>query len=614
MTMTASSDSPRTWKAHLPRARRYVEHLVALVLSTAFALGLSPDYGVDNQVIYMLGSLKILDPELFTRDWVVMHTTHYHRAFEYLAAACIGVDRSGKGVLVVSVLAVVAGMMALYALIRTLAPKVVLPSFAAMMLLALATRTKGPAATYVFDHILQPSTLGSVGLLGAALFFARGRYFVSGLAVAFAGIFHGNYLILLFGACIAAHASLGGRDLPRRLALQLAAPSFVLLLLLPVILRTAHSPDSARAQEIYTTIRAPHHFLLSRSVGDFAPLLAWQMLGLGGAALLRKGHEDEIKRTLAFTGGLGLMVWGGVMASALFHSSAATQLFPWRIAPHVALLCQTLAAAGLMRAAVRPTELSEVPSGAVFMIGSGVGLLCLHHGVRNEPNIAFASLAFTGAAVLTTVVVYLARLADPRLPASVLTAGATALGAFAYGAASLGPSIAILKTVEPTIKSLPEKSTLFKGISKDERELCDFMRTKTPKDALFLSPPGVETIRFQSQRAIIADWKSNPVVPSEVLEWYRRMGELSGRPRFGGWSDLGGYDAMDAKRLSSLVEEYHPDFAIVGLGKSAQLGCFATAYENARYTVVDLKRPCVAPASALQLPLVPQGRSNDEGE
>lgn len=612
--MTRANDDPSpSWTSRLPLARRYGEHAAAILLSVAFALGLNPDYGVDNQVVYMLGSLSILDPSLYGRDWVVHHNTHYHKTFEYVAAAFIALDRGGKGILVASIIAVVAGFWALYALVRSLAPKAALPAFATLLLLAFATHTRGPAATYVFDHILQPSTLGSVGLLFGALYFARGRFFASGLGVAFAGLFHGNYMILLYGAAIMGHASLGGRGLAKRLALQLAAPTVVLLMLLPVILHTAHSPDSARAQEIYANIRAPHHFQLARSLGDFLPLVGWLLCGLGGAALLRPGHESDVRRLLAFAGGLSFMVFGGATASVLFHNSAATQLFSWRIAPHVALISQALMAAGIMRVAVSPSEIGRVPSGSVFAFATGGGLLALHYGAKNEPNIAYAALAFIGAAVLAAVAVYVGRVVLERRPSLSPSKLVTGVSTFAYVAATAGPAYALVKSVEPTVRALPERSTIFHGIGKDERELCEFMRTKTPKDALFISPPNIETLRFHGERAIIADWKSNPIVPSELLEWYRRMGELTGRPRFGGWGDLGGYEGMDAARLATLVKEYQPDYVIVTRGRAPQLGCYATAFENPRFTVVDLHKPCAVPAPLGRGPVlrIPDERDED---
>ena len=72
------------------------------------------------------------------------------------------------------------------------------------------------------------------------------------------------------------------------------------------------------------------------------------------------------------------------------------------------------------------------------------------------------------------------------------------------------------------------------GVGRDEGELYAWMRGSSPKDALFLTPPGVETMRFHGQRAIVVDWKSNPIVPEEVLEWHQRLKDVTGRPGFAG--------------------------------------------------------------------------------
>ncbi|MEO5731980.1 MAG: hypothetical protein ABI134_04285, partial [Byssovorax sp.] len=132
---------------------------VALVASLCFGASYGYSYGLDNQVVYMLSALRLLDPTILNQDWLATKTTHYHMAFKYVAAALIAVDRRGWAVAIAQNLAIAAGMMWVYALIRVLADRRrALAAFLLLLSIAFITRTSAASASYVFDILLQPST------------------------------------------------------------------------------------------------------------------------------------------------------------------------------------------------------------------------------------------------------------------------------------------------------------------------------------------------------------------------------------------------------------------------------------------------------------------------
>src|SRR5262249_33952711 len=140
--------------------------LVAALAACSFAVSFGFNYGVGNQVTYLLPALRRLDPELFSRDWFLTQTTQYHPVFSPSAAALRDLDRTGWAPALPLTLAVVLAALTLHALCRKLVgPRAGLGAFLLLVTLAFATQTRGPALTYVFDRELQPSTLASALLL-----------------------------------------------------------------------------------------------------------------------------------------------------------------------------------------------------------------------------------------------------------------------------------------------------------------------------------------------------------------------------------------------------------------------------------------------------------------
>jgi hypothetical protein len=573
-------------KSRLETLKHALEIALAFIASACFGASFGYSYGLDNQVVYMLSAERLLDRTILNRDWFATQTTHYHLTFKYIAALLLAIDHRGWAVAIAQNVAITAGMMAVYALFRVLIGRPrALPAFFLVLAVAGMTRTSAASASYVFDIILQPSTLGSVCLLATVPFFAQGRWLASSVFLALSGLFHANYLVLLLMAFTVAHLLLGREGLFGRLLLQFALPSLVLLLFLPMILGTAGSQGAAAAQNIYFNIRAPHHFVPGNAERDFIPFLAWQAIG-AGAALHYLQKDARFRRLGALIGGLLFIIWVGLVCSTLFHVRQLTQLFAWRLGPHTELLLQILACAGVLDLFLDPSSPQRKGVFGPALLFGGLGFLAMYQGDRGRPELAYLVLPVAAfAAVAKLLSVTTDTLAPPkwsqRFAASWRRNGPTIAFFAALGAA--------LPITIDQMSHIKERSSLLNGgVAREEAELYAWMRDHTPKDALFLTPPDVEKMRYHGQRAIVVDWKSNPIVPGEVLEWYRRLQDVTGRPSFSGGRDLDGYNQMDKARLELLKTRYGLDYAIVRKGREAGLGGYRTVHQNGWFTVLDL--------------------------
>jgi hypothetical protein len=154
--------------------------------------------------------------------------------------------------------------------------------------------------------------------------------------------------------------------------------------------------------------------------------------------------------------------------------------------------------------------------------------------------------------------------------------------------AAFAAAFAFVGVVREPLGVLRAHSTLLNGMPGAETDLYGWLRASTPKDATILSPPGLERFRLASERAIVVDWKASTYAPSELVEWYRRLEDVSGHPGLHTRDEVvAGYDAMDRTRLEALRQKYHLTHAVVGRGRESALG-HRTVYTNGQFAVLDL--------------------------
>jgi len=563
-----------------------VTFLVAGAASVAFAASFGVNYGIENQVVYLLKSLTIVHPDLLRNDWFVHNVTQYHIAFAYLGAALIALDPSGWLLALVHIAVVTAGSLFVFGLVRSLTePWLALPTFLCVMTIWFITRTTAVSSVYVFNFIFQPSALGSLGVLGALYYFARGRWLASGVWLAVAGLFHANYLVLSVPVFGLAHLALGREGLLQRFARQLGPLGAVVIVSLPAILETAASGETAaRAHEILFKIRAPHHYDPRSFDRSFMLSAAWQMIGFGaGLPFLRGRMRTPGGRVGAIYMALMVVIWTGTVFTTLLYVPQVAQMLVWRFAPFCDLLGALLFCVALVYLIAEPSGVRRYPPAAWGLIVSGIGLVCVFQRSANQD---LAKLVVAFGAVAALIAVFVSAAAYSRL--SFLPA-LDRLWSRHRAWVILMLSVVPLAAFAPArLRNVPRRSSLIHELAgRPEVELIDWMRTRSPRDAVFLTPPDVESLRFRGQRAIVVDWKATPIIPRELIAWHDRLNDVCGR-EVKSADDLANYDALDRERLEQLKAKYHLDYVVVRRGNEERLGEYRVELKNDAYVVLSL--------------------------
>jgi hypothetical protein len=548
---------------------RWLNFAVWLAL-LGFAASYGLNYGVSNHTFYLLPSVRLVHPEFWKNDWVVTQTHHYHFVFAWLAAGLLELDASGWLMAIANVVAIAGGMACLWRLLRGLGSETHAALAMLMVtLLATATRTGGPGTSYAFSDVFQPNTLGSVGVLAAGWLAVQDRPLASGLVLAVAGALHANYLVLCLPVFGVAQLAQPFERVARRLVEQLGPPLLVLLVYLPIMHTTSSSPASAEALRVYQDIRSPHHYRVENFAAQFAPWAGWQLIGVGSVLDLA-WQRPQLRRLLGLLAGFWALIVPSALIAAAFVFRPLIQLYPWRLTPNCELFAQAAFALLVLGSVLSPSEWPLPGKRARLLLAVGFMLVAFGALRAKQPvplviGLVGLALLFGSARVL----------AWPGARERVVPALGVVLG------------VSLLLGSLPRLSHLSRSSSLLGGKNLGVAELCSWLDANTSQDSVLLTPPDEENIRFQCQRAIVIDWKTAPMVPDEVLAWYGRVEDVTGRVPFKSAADLAGYDALRQPRLAQLRQKYHFDFVVAYRGHELELGV-APAFRGREFVAYRL--------------------------
>jgi hypothetical protein len=549
-----------------------------LLLAFLFGLGFGLNYATSNQLYYLLEPLRTLHPTLWTRDWLAAETEAYHPSYAWLATVLLRVVPSGSSIAWANVVAIGLGMLSLYlVLCMLLRRERTLAGFCLLLIFASVTRTLGPGMTYAFSEIFQPSTLGALGTLAAAAAFIAGRPLLSGLCLAFAGAFHVNYLVLCLFVFGVAWLLSGRERLLLRTVAGMGPPLLVLLFFLPFLLSSTDPKVFLEAQHIYQEMRAPHHYVVPTFAWDFSFWIGFQLLG--AAVLLGPAERGPgaQRRLLSLLFSTWLLVIPAALMSSVVVVRFVRQLFAWRICAVSELLAQAAIAAALVTVYCDGRRaLADFDRRARALAGAGVAVLLLGSAVTGKwiPTLLTVILLLVGTVIAQGGLARLAAQAREGLP-------------------PLWATVALLITLISVNVArfcrFERYSNVLSGGDHSVTELCTWASAHTPENALFLVPPHEDDIRMHCRRAIVVDWMS-PARPAEVLQWYARLEDVTGRRPFRGPHDLAGYEEMDAERLARLRERYGLDYVVVTRSHELDFG-LPKVFEGQRFVVYALATP-----------------------
>lgn len=270
----------------------------------------------------------------------------------------------------------------------------------------------------------------------------------------------------------------------------------------------------------------------------------WSFIAAGVVWLTADRHRPTLREWLpGLIGGAVLSLPGLIPALALSQgvdaatATAANRIYvferlmhhldPRTIAPRFGLRHAALWGGWITLCCLLPADLGRRTLRR-FVLGAGlIGLagLAIGYGLPDALPLKAALLRF-----------YWFRLADV-MPAIGLTfelaAAATAatrselrrvalVVLVAVGAAHLAATIDQRRTL-PFARS---ENLGYPSNLADWREVCSWIKTNTPHDALFLTPRPFATFKWYAERAEAATWKDVPQDAASLVEWRRRLNEL----------------------------------------------------------------------------------------
>ena len=517
--------------------------VVAAAAVLAIAYGVP--YGSNNQLTYLLAPLQHAHPELYRHDWLMTQTTNYHPVFAYLAAPLYQLDPHGVVAFGLAQLVVmIATYLVIYKLVAAISDDKRLPIFIALAGLLALGGTRALAGSYLFAGYLQPSSLATVGWLVAMVAVARDRLLVAGIALAAAGACHANFLVLglaLFGAAELATT----RRLDVRRLGKLLAPSLVVLaVFVPVLASGAHASEPDLALRVLVRFHAPGHYEPKHIRWYAPPLAGWLAI-----AWALKPSSDAIARLWRFAViGVAACI-GAVIICSIPPLLGFTKLYIWRIAPFAQLACMVIALVGIGGAReLRGARLATLLAGTAVVIFEAFHVQSAVYG---------GALAFAAAATLAST--WLRQVA--LVPA---------LAVAMYGAA-----------VETQRDALSDPPVFEPDCGGPDCAMFDAV-AKTPVDSLYLVPPYMGYFRLIGRRAVVVDSQSPPLVPDELVAWYRRMlGAVGASEDIRTHEQVEQrWDALTADQLVAIARSFSADYLVLDKVRTPARPALPVVFEN----------------------------------
>lgn len=557
--------------APTPGKLRIAAKPVIIIATVMMALRFGLNYGIGNHNTYLLHAFRICNPSLLARDWIATQAADYHPVFTYLAWLMYLVDSSGWIFAIFNLLVLSLGGYIIYMIIQSLVEKTLaLYTFLLVITMVGLTSTLSLSGSYIFSQTFQPSTVAAVGYLAALVFYFRSRYLVSGLCLAVGGLFHANFLVLAFPLFGLAHLILGRQRLLSRLSLQLAPSLLSALPLIPLILAATTSAGAEEARRIYQQIHAPQHYLPMTFLSQFIPFGCWQLMALLTGKRFFK-HKPAGPRLVAIWISLNGIVAIGTLLTTVVFLPVVSQIYVWRLVPFANLLAWIVTAAAAVDYLSGRSPNISAKKTVLLVIAGGL----LIHGIVDNSYSEYRKLYIA----MPVAVLLLVSLRNPvsyilksiRWPLPITMTAVLALW--------------LLCSIRP-LSDLRSHSSLLRGFSTDESDLYRWAQT-TSLQSVFLIPPDLQNFRLHARRAIIVDLKSPPIIPDELLAWYRRLETISGVT---GFTDkrqvLQGYKTTATARASDIRSLYPFDYLVVETndGLKPPSG-YQKTFETASFTV-----------------------------
>ena len=560
--------------------------LIIAIVAVAITFGLG--YGSSNQNTYLIDGLIQLDDNFLKFDWFARETVHYHDSFSYIIKLVANFSSLDLGLIAIELTLRILFLVFVFKIVCLLIQEHRITAFILLLIIITIGQTQSVAFSYIFMPYLQPSSFGSVFTTIALFYFLKEKYLISGLMIGIGGFMHVNFLILGFVFFGFAHVLMGRNHIVKRFALQFLPMFLALIPKLSFLLGMASAENAQLSREIFQNIRSPHHYLPATFLLDFVPFLAWHCLGLACLKLINIEQDTYVRLRSLYLSFITVIIIATLLTTIVFIPTVS-QLFFWRMAPFSILLAQIILVVSVVNYAFE-AKMNEIKPVYNWTALATVAFLCialvtftylfidtwyfLHSISMSDLTrlllISFAILMF--ALLLRNQQWH--KLIKPFQSEKILKFAAICF---------LG--IALIATSKRTYLI----STLINDFpGNGERELYEWAMS-TNQNSIFLVPPDLQNFRMHGERAVVADWKSTPVDPEGLLEWYRRIGNISGIEDVKSIEDaMDGYAQMNNDRLNFLQSNYRADYVVFYKNKHENLNVSDYSYSNGKFVVINI--------------------------
>lgn len=483
--------------------------IIALLLSSLPVFIIGSNYGwAPNHSTYLMKGLQLAHPELWTNDWWLNETIHYHFFFSYLVYAFEVLGIAGLAFFILNILVIFFSYFVIFKIIEEIWPTRSLAIFSLVVLVSgIIRESTSIAITFLHISAFQPSSLPTLGLLIAMFLFLRGKYIGTGICLGVFNLLHANFAILTIPFFGIAHLCLGKQELLKRLVQQFVPQIILFIPLLPSILSTVDLNTTAAFQkealDIIFKLRSPFHYdfnNFSQTIPQFGGVL---LLSILMYLYIYNDNKDNIKFkrfTALFVALLATFTFAFYEALTL-HTQFVNRFFLWRFCPFLEVFMYIFISCASIK----------------------IGLAIFQEKIKSYIQVTEKGFCLS----------------------VVLIASAIA----SVGAVNYYKECRFYFNIDTCYSST---SGLYK-----------FVREETPKDAVFLTYPEMVNFRQFAERSVIASSSEVPFTPIQTIEWLNRIQNMTGGQEVLVWEGLiERYNMQSYENLVQLRELYGIDFIV----------------------------------------------------
>lgn len=455
-----------------PREGSSIATQLNAALAILFAVALNwcmqgYQFGESNHTVYLLDALHRTRPELLNRDWFTTQTFQYHALFGYLTRGLMRIGFLEHGFLIGYLALLIALHVAWWRIVAVLGGGVRTFLTSELLCQILGAGTALGMYQILQDSSFLPSNIAAVAMVWAIAMWLENRRITAGIAIGIASAFHLNYALVGLLLWALLHAcSLHRSRRCSRTALWTSSAFAVL----PALVNIAFA--------LRVTSRRNSGLPLTEFVDLYVRL--------------RHPHHYDPSTWPAW-------LWLSFVVPII------PAVFVW-----------------VRRARKKQADYAWEEAGRIFFTLAGIVIVALIAAglTYTSEQIVQASLFRFSVFVKVLSCIVAAILFDE------LTS------ALKWQRAELVTTIVLSLLIMLACLRQGPYLGMFDIAYEDPKynAMCDWARTHTSPDAIFIVPPNEQDFRLRAQRAIVVNFKAVPQLSGELPQWRDRLQDVLDLP------------------------------------------------------------------------------------